>query len=135
MRMAWAECCSREMLGLPPRRSSTQLGSDEVERIMAEKSSKCLHQSSGAGENDVGKMESSAKTSDSVLPQRFGCRANSKGIVPPWVAGCVACVLSRSEKRNVDHNARVRSKMRKCRDVLTQDGGAVDPGDERGAPT
>ena len=63
---------------------------------MAEKSSKCLHQSSGAGENDVRKIESSAKTKNSVLPERFGCRATSKGIVPPWVAGCVARVLSRS---------------------------------------
>ena len=71
------------------------------------------------------KIEISAKTNDFVLPETFGCRANSKGIVPPWVAGCVARVLSRSEKNNVDHNAHVRSKMRKCRDVLTQDGGAV----------
>ena len=29
-RVAWAKCCSREMLGLPSRHSSTQLGSDEV---------------------------------------------------------------------------------------------------------
>ena len=28
--MAWAECGSREMLGLPPRHSLTQFGSDEV---------------------------------------------------------------------------------------------------------
>ena len=69
---------------------------------------------------------------DPVLPEEFGCRANSKGIVPPWVAGCVARVLSRSEKRNDDHNARVWSKMRKRRDALTQDGGAEDLGDERG---
>ena len=68
----------------------------------------------------------------SCRASEYACRTNSKGIVPPWVAGCVARVLSRSEKNNVDHNAHVRSKMRKCRDVLTQDGGAVDPGDERG---
>ena len=42
--------------------------------MMAEKSSKCLHQSSGAGENDVRKIESSAKTGDPVLPEEFGCR-------------------------------------------------------------
>ena len=46
------------------------------------------------------KIESSAKTNDSVLPEEFRCRANSKGIVPPWVVGCVARVLSRSEKSN-----------------------------------
>ena len=62
------------------------------ERMMAEKSSKCLHQASGAGENDVRVIESSAKTNDPVLPEEFGCRANSKGIVPPWVAGCVTHV-------------------------------------------
>ena len=78
------------------------------------------------------KVERSAKTNGSVLPERFGCRVNSKDIVPSWVAGCVAHVLSRSERCNDDHNVRVRLKMRKCRDALTQDGGAVDPGDERG---
>ena len=102
------------------------------DRILVGRRSECTHQSSGAGENDVRKIESSAKTNDSVLPERFGCRANSKGIVPPWVAGCATRVLSRSEKRNDDHSARVRSKMRKRRDALTRDGGAVDPGDECG---
>ena len=87
--------------------------------MMAEKSSKYLQQSSGAGENDVRKIESSAKS----------CRANSKGTVQPWVAGCVAHVLQRPEKH---HDVRARSRMRKFRDVLTQDGGTVDPGDERG---
>ena len=97
--------------------------------MMAEKSSRYLHQSSGAAENDVRKIESSAKTNDPVLPEEFGCRANSKGIVLQWVAGCVAHVLHRSEKH---HNVRARSRMRQFRDVLTQDGGTVDPGDERG---
>ena len=89
------------------------------ERIMAGRSSKCTHQSSGAGEGDVRKIESSAKTNDSVLSERFGCRANSKCVVPPWIAGSLARMLSRSEKRDDDYNARVRSKMRKFRDVLT----------------
>ena len=69
------------------------------------------------------------------LPEKFECRFNSKGTVPPWVAGCVAHVLSRPEKRNDDHNVRVRLKMRKRRDALTQDGGEADPGDERGGTT
>ena len=92
----------------------------------AVKSSKCLHQSS---ENDARKIESSAKTNDPVLPEEFGCRANSKGIVPPWVAGCVTHVLHRSEKHQI---VRARSRLRRFRDVLTQDDGTVDPGDERG---
>ena len=60
---------------------------------MAEKTSKHLHQSSGAGEKDVRKIESSAKTNDPELPEESSCRANSKGIVPPWVAGCATRVL------------------------------------------
>ena len=79
-------------------------------RIMAEESSNCSHQSSGAGENDVRKIETSTKTNDPVLPEEFGCRANSKGIVPPWVGRTYV---------------RARSRMRKFRDVLAQDGGTV----------
>ena len=40
-----------------------------------------------SGENDVRKIESSAKTNDPELPEEPGCRYNSKGIVPPLVAG------------------------------------------------
>ena len=96
---------------------------------MAEKSPKCMHQSSGAGENDVRKIESKAKTDDPVLPEEFGCRANSKGVVPLWVAGCATRVLHQSEKHR---NERTRSRLRKFREVMTQDDRAVDPGDERG---
>ena len=76
-------------------------------RMMTEKSSKYLHQSSGAGENDVRKIESSAKTNDPELPEESGCRVNSKGIVPPWVAGCATRVLHQSEKHR---NVRARSR-------------------------
>ena len=100
----------------------TQLGSDEVKETVF-------------GETDVRKIEGSAKTTDSVLPEEFRCRANSKGIVPPSVVGCVARVLHRSEEH---HKVLVRSKMRKFRDVLTQDDGTVgtslgrtDANDER----
>ena len=99
------------------------------ERMTAEKSSRYLHQSSGAGENDVRKIESSAKTNDPELPEESCCRANSKGIVPPWVAGCATRVLHQSEKHR---NVRNRSRMRKFRDASTQDGETVDPGSERG---
>ena len=90
--------------------------------MMAEK---CLHQSSGAGVNDVRKIESSVKTDDPVLPEEFGCKAYSKGIVPLWVAGCATRVLHRSEKHQ---NVLARSRLRKCRDVLTRDDGTADPG-------
>ena len=73
------------------------------------------------------KIESSAKTCDRVLPERFGCQVNREGIATPWVVGCVAHVLSQSEKRDDDHNVRVRLRMRECKAVLTQVGGAVDP--------
>ena len=95
---------------------------------MAQKSSTCSHQSSGAGENAVRKIESSAKTCDCVLPKRFGCQVNSEGIAAPWVVGCVAHVLSQSQKRHNDHNVRFQLRMRECRGVLKQAGGAVDHG-------
>ena len=70
-----------------------------------------------------------------MLSEKFECRFNSKGTVAPWVAGCVTHVLSRPEKRNDDLDVRVRLKIRKRRDALTQDGGEADPGDERGGTT
>ena len=75
------------------------------------------------------KIESSAKTDNPVLPEELVCRADSKGIVPPWVDGCATRVLHQSEKHR---NVRTRSRMRKFRDVSTQDGETVDPGSERG---
>ena len=69
------------------------------------------------------------RPNDPELPEEFGCRANSKGIVPPWVAGCATHVLHQSEKHR---SARTRLRMRKFGDVLTQDGETVDPGNERG---
>ena len=88
------------------------------ERMMAEKISKCvLHQSSGAGENDVREIASSAKTNGPVLPEEFGCRANSKGIIPPWVAGCATRVLHQSEKhRNVCTRSEAE-KIQSCIDT------------------
>ena len=68
------------------------------------------------------------KTNDPVLPEEFGGRANSKGIIPQWVAGCATRVLHRSEKHR---NVRTRSRLRKIRIVSTQDGETVDPGNER----
>ena len=76
----------------------------------------------------VRKIESFAKTCVSVLPERFGCQVNSEGIASPWVVGCVAHVLSQSEKRHDDQNVRFQLKMRECRGVLKQAGGAVDHG-------
>ena len=96
---------------------------------MSKKSSECLHQSSCAGEIDVREIERSTKTNDPELPEEFGCRANSKSIVPPWVAGCATHVFYQSEK---SRNARTRSRKRKFIDVLTQDCETVDPGNERG---
>ena len=119
----------KEDVGSAAQTSANSVWVGRGERMMAEKSSKCLHQSSGAGENDVREIESSVRTSDPVLQEEFGCRANSKGIVPPWVAGCMTHVLHRSEKH---HNVCARSRMRTFRDVLTQDDGTVDPGNERG---
>ena len=88
--------------------------------MMAEKSPKCLHQSSGAGEDGVRKIESSAKTNNPVLPEEFGCRANSKGIVSQWVAGCVTRGLHRPENHQ---------NVRRCVDTGRWNSGSWD---ERG---
>ena len=50
------------------------------ERMMAEKSSRYLHQSTGAGENDVRKIESSAKTNDPVLPKSSDAEPTAKAL-------------------------------------------------------
>ena len=56
-------------------------------------------------------------------------KSTAEVFVPPWVVGCVAHVLSQSEKRDDDHNVRVRLRMRECICVLTQAGGAVESWD------
>ena len=72
-------------------------------RMMAEKSSRYLHQSSGAGETDVRKIESSAKTNDPVLPEEFGCRANSKrhcSALGCWMCGARAPSVREASQRS-----------------------------------
>ena len=64
-----------------------------------------------------------------MLPEEFGCRATSKGIVPLWVAGCATRVPHQSEKHR---NVRSRLRMREFRDVMIQKDRTVDPGDECG---
>ena len=87
------------------------------ERMMAEKSPKCLHQSSGAGENDVRKIESSVKTDDPVLPEEFGCRANSRGTVP--LCGCWMCDACDPSAREASKRARLveGEKIQICDDT------------------
>ena len=71
------------------------VGVGRGERMMEEKSSKCLHQSSGAGENDVREIESSAKTNDPDLPEEFGMQSQLQrhcSAVVCWM--CDACAPS-----------------------------------------
>ena len=55
------------------------------ERTMVEKSSKYSHQSNGAVENAVRRIESLTRTSLCVLQEMLGCEVDSKGIVLPWM--------------------------------------------------
>ena len=87
------------------------------ERMMAEKSSKCLLQSSGAGENDVRKIESSAKTNDPVLPD--GVRLQSQqqrhySAVECWM--CDACAPSVREASQRAHSVEAE-KIQSCIDT------------------
>ena len=97
------------------------------ERMMAEMSSRYWHQSNGAGENDVREIESSAKTNGPVLPEEFGCRAQQQhcSAVGCWMCGARAPSVREALQRT-------RSVEYEIRDVLTQEGGTVDHGDERG---
>ena len=125
-RMPCAERCSKGDVGSDAQTFVDPVWVGRIERMMAEKSSRVFASVEVVRvRNDVREIERSAKTNDRVLPEKFGCRANSKGIVPPWVAGCVAHVLHRSEKHQ---NVRARSRLRKCRDALTRDDETVDPG-------
>ena len=94
------------------------------ERTMAEKSSKCLHQSSGAGENDVRKIESSAKTDDPMLPEEFGCRAQQHRYCS--AVGCWMCDAYAPSVREASPRAYwvEDEKIQRCIDTEWQNSGS-----------
>ena len=94
---------------------------------MAEKSSKCLHQSNSMSENAVKGIETSVTTNDCVLPEWSRCKVDSESIAPSWTVGCAVHVLNQSEKRKDDHNVRVRLRTKKSRAELMEISETVNP--------
>ena len=70
------------------------------ERTMVEKSPKYSHQSNGAIENAVRRIESPSRELTCVLQEKLGYKVDSKSIVLPWLARHAAYVLSRFVKRD-----------------------------------
>ena len=82
------------------------------ERTMVEKSPNYSHQSNGAVENVVRRIESLTRTYVCVLQEKLGCKVDSKSIVLPWLVKHAAYVLSRCVKRDDGRSAwaRLRGK-------------------------
>ena len=71
-----------------------------VERTMVAKSPMYSHQSNGAVENAVRRVESLTSTNVCGLREKLGCKVDSKSVVLPWLVRHAAYVLSRSVKRD-----------------------------------
>ena len=75
------------------------------ERTTVEKSPKYSHQSNGAAENAVRRIESLTRTYVCVLQKKLGYKVGSKSIVLPWLVRHAAYVLSRFIKRDDGRSA------------------------------
>ena len=82
------------------------------ERTMVENSPKFSHQSHGAVENAVRRIESLTRTYVCVLQEKLVYKVDSKSIVLPWLVRHAAYVLSRFVKRDDGRSAwaRLRGK-------------------------
>ena len=76
-------------------------------------------------------IETSVTTSDCVLPEWFGCQADSESSAPSQI-GYTVRVPSQSEKRSDDHNVRVRLRTRRSRAELMLKSETVNPEHVRG---
>ena len=123
--------CLREVLLKADNEPAIQALVDAVrvrrsERTMVEKSSKYSHQSNGAVENAVRRIESLTRTYVCVLQEKLGYKVNSKSIVLPWHVRHVAYVLSRFVKRDDGRSAWARLRGKECDSLLAQVGETVD---------
>ena len=84
------------------------------ERTMVEKSPKYSHQTNGAVENAVRKIESLTRTYACVLQEKLGYKDDSESIVLPWLVRHAACVLSRFVKRDDGRSAWARLRGEEC---------------------
>ena len=98
------------------------------ERTMVGKSPKYTHQSSGAVENAVRRIDSLTRTHVCVcvLQEKLGYKVDSKSIALPWLVRHAGCVLSRFVKRDDGRNACGRLRSKECDRSLAQVGETVD---------
>ena len=100
-------------MSLPSRHSLTLSGSNVMrERTMVEKSPKYSHQSTGAVENAVRRIESLTRTYVCALQEKLGYNADSK--ILPWLVRHAAYVLSRCVKRDDGRSAWARLRGKEC---------------------
>ena len=96
------------------------------ERTMLENSLKYSHQSNGAVENAVRRIESLTCTYVCVLQEKLGNKVDSKSIVLPWFARHAAYVLSRYIKRDDGRSAWARLRGKECDSPMAQIGETVN---------
>ena len=89
------------------------------------KSPKYSHQSHGAVENTVRRIESPTRTYVCVLQEKLGYEVDSKSIVLPWLVRHAAYVLSRFMKRDDGRSAWARLRGKECDSPLAQVGETV----------
>ena len=91
-----------------------------------EKSPKYSHQSNGAVESAVRRIESLTRTFVRVLQEKLGYKVDSKSIVLPWLVRHAAYVLSRFVWREDGRSAWARLRGKECDSPLAQVGETVD---------
>ena len=91
-----------------------------------EKSPKYSHQSNGAVEDAVRRIETLTRTYVCVLQEKLGYKVDSKSIALPWLVRHTACVLSRFVKRDDGRSAWARLRGKECDSKLAQVGETVD---------
>ena len=96
------------------------------ERTMVEKSPQYSHQSNGAAENAVRRIESLTRTYVCVLQEKIGYKVDSKSIILPWLVRHAAYVLNRYIKRDGGRSAWARLRGKECDCPLVQIGETVD---------
>ena len=96
------------------------------ERTMVEKSPKYSHQSNGAAENAVRRIESLTRIYVCVLQEKIGYKVDSKSIILPWLVRHAAYVLNRYIKRDDGRSAWARLRGKECDSPLAQIGETVD---------
>ena len=95
------------------------------ERTMVKKSPKYSHQSNGAAENAVRRIDSLTRTYVCVLQEKIGDKVDSKSIILPWLVRHAAYVLNRYIKRDDGRSAWARLRGKECDSPLAQIGETV----------